>query len=111
MAIHISEILSWKYGHVADTADGKITAWRHPSIPQPDEVQLEADRQEYVAFLAANLYKEKRAKEYDPIGDQLDRITKCLSNLKEAGVAIGPEGEEQITRVELVKAKYPKPKE
>ena len=107
--IKLHQVLYWKYGAVADTAGEKITAWRHPSITRPDEVQLEADKQEYIAFRARNLYKEKRAVEYDPAGEQLDRITKVLQFLKEKGVEIGPDGDLQVSRVLAIKEKYPKP--
>lgn len=106
----LAEALAWKYGHVAATAGGKITAWRHPSLPQPNEVEVQALLIEYRDHMASVLFQKKRAADYEPIGDQLDRITKVFKRLKEAGVDIGPEGEAQINMVDAVKAKHPKPK-
>lgn len=104
----ITDALAWKYGHVFDSEDGRITVWRSKE-PQPDEVEIEATRAEYVKFKASVLYQEKRAKEYDPVGEQLDRVTKALKYLKAAGVDIGPDGSAQVERVDSVKQKYPKP--
>jgi hypothetical protein len=98
----IADVISWKYGAIADTVDGKITAWRHPSIPQPDEAQLAADTQEYIAYQAANLYKEKRRAEYPPIGDGLDAMVKA-QNGDPKPLA------DYVAKCLAVKAKYPKP--
>ena len=115
---HLWDILEWKYGAVADTAGGKITAWRHPSIPQPDEVQLEADKQEYIAHQAKILYQKKRAADYPPIGDQLDAIYNGFKAIQAfslkvgeetLSIPIGPEAEAWVAAVEAVKAKHPKP--
>src|SRR3990167_2889944 len=58
----ISAMLNWKYGSVADTFDNKITAWRHPTIPQPDEKQIEIDLEEYkIALVAINQAKADEA--------------------------------------------------
>lgn len=106
---HIAEIISWKYGHVADTVDGKIIAWRHATIAQPDDVQIEADRQEYIEFLADNLYKEKREKDYPPIGDQLDAIWKMISDHLSGTIENTDEVEAMFEKIQDVKQKYPKP--
>lgn len=34
----LAAALEWKYGAVADTAGGVITAWRHPTLPQPTDL-------------------------------------------------------------------------
>jgi len=49
------------------------------------------------AYVNANLYKVERAKEYPPIGDQLDALWKG-----------GVEAEAMLAKVQAVKAKYPK---
>ena len=33
--------LTWKYGPVFDTADNKIVVWRHPTLPQPNQVEID----------------------------------------------------------------------
>lgn len=50
-----------------------------------------------------------RAEEYDPIPDQLDRVTKVLKYLSANGVDIGPDGTDQVTMSDAVKAAHPKP--
>jgi len=45
--------LEWKYGFVADTAGGKIIAWRHPSLPLPTETELDQADADYDAFLTS----------------------------------------------------------
>jgi len=49
------------------------------------------------ALVAANAYKEQRASEYPPIGDQLDALWKG-----------GDEAAAMLAKVQAVKAKYPK---
>ncbi|WDE11338.1 hypothetical protein [Thalassomonas haliotis] len=49
-----------------------------------------------------------RAEGYDPLGDQLDRITKCLSHLAQNGVDIGEFGLAQVAHSEQVKQRFPK---
>ena len=49
------------------------------------------------ALVAANAYKEQRASEYPPIGDQLDALWKG-----------GDEAATMLAKVQAVKAKYPK---
>lgn len=54
------------------------------------------------------LYRANRREAYDPLPEQLDRITKALAYLKAAGVDIGEAGIEQVEHCQAVKAKYPK---
>ena len=49
-----------------------------------------------------------RAAGYDPLGDQLDRITKCLSYLAQNGVDIGEFGLAQVSHSEQIKLRFPK---
>ena len=49
------------------------------------------------ALVAADAYKEQRASEYPPIGDQLDALWKG-----------GDEAAAMLAKVQAVKAKYPK---
>lgn len=110
MAISIADAVRWKIPAADfDTINGKISAWRSKDVPQPDEVELAAIRNEYVEFLASTLYQEKRKQKYDPIPDQVERLTKALDFLQKSGVDIGPDGEEQVTRFNAVRAEYPKP--
>lgn len=53
-------------------------------------------------------YDENRRQSYDPLPEQIDRITKALAYLKAAGVDIGEAGIEQVEHCQAVKAKYPK---
>ena len=54
-------------------------------------------------------YANLRRPEYDPVGDQLDNITKSLKFLMKSGVKIGEFGEAQVKMSQTVKDKYPKP--
>ena len=48
---NLDAILAWKFGAVADTVDGQITAWRHPLLPQPNDQQLLEVKAEYELHL------------------------------------------------------------
>jgi hypothetical protein len=58
LEILLPDVLEWKYGCVADTASGKIIAWRHPTKHQPTQEQLEIDLQEFILIST----REKRIK-------------------------------------------------
>lgn len=109
----LGAVLEWKYGLVANTKqfgdEMRITAWRHKTIPQPDEAQLEQDFIEYNAYLVSIAYIEKRQKEYPDVGTQLGAITDVLKHLKTEGTNIGTIGDDLVTQIETIKAKYPKP--
>jgi hypothetical protein len=59
--------------------------------------EVQYDKTVVEAYVNANLYKIERAKEYPPIGDQLDALWKG-----------GAEAEAMLAKVQAVKAKYPK---
>jgi hypothetical protein len=102
MTIPIHKVIEWKYGKVANTCDGRITAWNHPTIPQPSDDQLRLDTAEYEAFLKRNVYKELRVPEYPALSDLADAIVK-----KENG---DPKPlADYVATCLAVKAKYPKP--
>lgn len=52
--------------------------------------------------------RKKRGENYDPIGDQLDRVTKALAYLSEQGVDIGEDGLAQVNHVNEIKSKFKK---
>lgn len=54
------------------------------------------------------LYGAARREAYDALPDQLDRITKALAVLQEAGIDIGEAGREQVAHCQSVKAAFPK---
>ena len=96
--------IAWKYPKADfDSENGKITAWRSVDTPKPSEIEVEAIRQEYISAMAAVVYKEKRAKEYPSVGDQLDAIWKMLEP------AEGTEARAVKDAISAVKEKYPKP--
>ena len=75
-----------------------IIEWRddllsHPSI---EEIETESDR--LIAEYDAKQYQRDRAKDYPPIGDQLDALWKG-----------GDDATEMLAKVQAVKEKYPKP--
>lgn len=70
----LAEVLEWKYGLVAGTKQADpsdmsanpkmvIKYWKHPSIPQPDEAQIDLDREEYKTFLTQKEQETKDKKE------------------------------------------------
>lgn len=67
----LAEMLEWKYGLVANTKQGDpndtspnpemvISAWKHPTIPQPSKTQLKKDLAEYKIYQDA---KEQRSED------------------------------------------------
>lgn len=62
-----------------------------------DENIVEYDKAAAEAYVQANKYKELRAREYPPIGDQLDALWKG-----------GEAAAEMLAKVQAVKNKYPK---
>lgn len=67
---NLPEMLNWKYGSVADTFGDKITAWRHPTLPQPDEKQIIKDLAEYDAALPTI----EQAKQADIIANEQRKV-------------------------------------
>lgn len=57
---------------------------------------------------AHGLYSANRRDAYDPLPEQLDRITKALGFLRAAGVDIGEDGNQQVEHCQSVKAAFPK---
>lgn len=57
--------------------------------------------------MQAGLYRAARREHYDPIPDQLDRVTKALAYLSEQGVDIGEHGRQQVERCQAVKSRFP----
>lgn len=53
-------------------------------------------------------HQANRRESYDPVPEQLDRITKALGVLHAAGIDIGEAGLAQVEHCMAVKAKYPK---
>ena len=103
MANLTARALAWKYPTVNfDTVDDRITAWRSSDVKQPDEIETKAVVDEYVAFKARNLYKERRKNEYPPLEDFSDAV------FHERNGNAAPM-EAYLAAVQAVKNKYPKP--
>jgi hypothetical protein len=56
-------------------------------------------------------YRERRAKAYPALGDQIDAISKGFRALIDAGISLPPETVSWVEQVDAVKAKFKKPKE
>jgi len=90
---------------VLDDGDGHgpyLACWNNP-LPVPTGDMLATGWANFTSLE----YREKRRKEYPPIGDQLDAIWKVL-----AGYNMDSLHEDASSMLELileVKAKYPKP--
>ena len=100
----------WKYGVKCskNAAGDDIEVWESKEIPKPGRDQIMKDVEEYETHLKQIEYVQARRASYDPVGEQLGRITKALKYLQDKGVEIGPQGVEQIEHVEEVKARFPK---
>lgn len=68
--------------------------WLDQNLAQPNEAEMAVGAMQ----LESLSYREKRSKEYPPIGDQLDALWKG-----------GAEAAAMKTKIDVVKAKYPKP--
>lgn len=88
--------------HLPDVEDFNTLVWMDKNVEKPTFEQIQA-------YMSASDYKEKRRAEYPSLGEQLDRLTKTLAFLSSNGVNIGPDGVEQVTEIDAVKTKYPKP--
>ena len=68
--------LAWKHNAAEGiaTRDGVIFEWPDSLGAEPDAAAQATIIAEYDAHVAATAYREKRAKEYPDIGDQLDKI-------------------------------------
>lgn len=60
---YFAEALEWKYGPVADTFDGKITAWKHETEVQPTEKDYALLVEEYKKVLPAIEAEKEKQKE------------------------------------------------
>jgi hypothetical protein len=76
--------------------------WLDKTTQKPSKGAVENEmarlQKEQDDYEKANAYKESRKLEYPPIGDQLDALWKG-----------GAAAQEMLTKVQAVKAKYPKP--
>jgi hypothetical protein len=75
-----------------------VTVIRGDIAYDANNIVVEYDDNAVEEYLSANAYKDLRAKEYPPIGDQLDALWKG-----------GDAAAEMLAKVQAVKAKYPKP--
>lgn len=74
--------------------------------PTPVRFSPETPSREAV-IMQAGLYQAARREQYDPIPEQLDRITKALAHLHAQGIDIGEHGLEQVERCQAVKSRFP----
>lgn len=96
--IDYSLILCKKYsGKAWSVGDTYESLQWFDSSSKPTQAELDSHWESVQAEIAANAYKAKRAKEYPPIGDQLDALF-------HAGV-FPPE---MAALIQAVKDKYPK---
>ena len=98
--INYSTILIFNYPNtqwaINNDCDYETLEW-HDSSPKPTKDELDALWQTTLDTINANAYKELRAREYPPIGDQLDALWKG-----------GEAAAEMLAKVQAVKNKYPK---
>lgn len=103
-------VLLWKYPGAKFIAEnGVIVRWDSVDIDCPDEINIEADRQAYIAYQASILYQSKRKAEYPQMADYLDAKVKQGSadpTVQADGVA---QEKTYIAACLAVKAKYQKP--
>lgn len=108
--IPIGEVIAWKYGNgAAYCEDNKIVVWRLKDKPQPDEVQLSIDKDEYIEFKKNELKSQQIDAELPKPTDAILSIQKILSHLKSQGLDLGPDGDQFIASIDAVNEKR-KPK-
>lgn len=54
-------------------------------------------------------YREARAREYPPEGDQLDALWKAFNQMRMDGTALPQDADDMLGKVLSVKKKHPKP--
>lgn len=100
-----AEVADWVLAEAVDTADLSLTL-----ASEPQRIDPYASPKSTEEILQENgSYRANRRAAYDPIPDQLDRLTATLERLSDQGVDIGKDGREQVTRWRAVKRRYPKP--
>lgn len=79
----------------------------------PDEIstrqaEILAENAKIAKYEREERYKENRAKEYPPIGDQLDAIWLQLNKERTDGKSFAQDTDNMLTKILSVKSKYPK---
>lgn len=100
-----------KYSHLIHDIDfeirndgyGQYIAMWNTSVNPPNSSEI-ADGWNIFCSLQ---YRERRAAEYPPIGDQLDAIWKVISDLNLG--SFRDDATQMLNLIQEVKAKYPKP--
>jgi len=91
-----SDFVGANWGHSGDADDYSTLEWKDTTIPKPTEAELQAKWDtKYAAIIA--IEDIVNARQYPPIGDQLDMIF-------HAGLG----GGEFQAAIQAVKDKYPK---
>ena len=80
--------------------------WMSKDIDKPSESEVANAWDSYIADRDAVAYKEKRAKEYPDIGDQLDAIMKWAFTENE--ITLPDELKSLAAQCMSIKSKYPK---
>ena len=99
--MNTTQLLALAMNNLRPNADwvirGDIVDWADTNQIKPTDEEIRAEVARLQVEAAANAYKTKRAREYPPIGDQLDALWKG-----------GAEAEAMLAKVQAVKARYPK---
>lgn len=93
----------WEYGYKIENDRLVLSDIQQRQDPCKSELSLDE------CMMVAGLYQSARRDAYDPLPEQLDRITKALAALREAGIDIGHDGDEQVNHCHNVKNRFPKP--
>jgi len=89
--------------------DGTLD-WQDKS-PKPDMSKITEEAKRIEADEMAISYQRDRAREYPPIGDQLDAIWKCLNQLRMHGADLPADADHVLGEILAVKRAYPKQEE
>lgn len=99
-----AEVADWVLAEAVDPLDLTLTL-----ADEPQRVDPYATPKTSSEILQENgNYRANRREAYDPIPEQLDRLTATLERLADQGVDIGKDGREQVTRWRAVKRRFPK---
>lgn len=74
-----------------------------------DEAKIAAEVTRLKAEYERTQYRRDRAREYPPVGDQLDAIWKALNQLRMQGTDLPADTDHVLGEILAVKKRYPKP--
>jgi hypothetical protein len=88
------------------TTEAQWNRFLETEIDLPEFFRLSKDACDLAGIEYVPPYTQVR--QYPEIGEQLDGIYKSLLTLKQAGINIGPDGDQYVDSITAIKTQYPK---